>query len=422
MPPSPFLHPFASPAAGEFITIVSGDGATVVDDRGRRYVDALASLWYCNVGHGRAEIADAVAGQMRKLAAFHTFDRFTNEPVEALCATLSDIAPVAGARVFLTSSGSEAVDSAIKLARLAHHQAGRPERTVIISRRPSYHGVTYGGLSATGLPSNQAGFGPLLPDVVQVPHDDLAAAEAACARHAGRVAAVLAEPVIGAGGVHPPVSGYLAGLRALCDREGAFLVVDDVICAFGRLGRWWGAERYGVRPDLVTFAKGVTSGYVPLGGVMVGRAAAEPLEAEGFILRHGHTYSGHPTACAAAIAALDITRREGLLERAEHVGRRLAAGLRDVLGRPGVTEVRGEGAVWAVGLGDGLSAVAVRDRMLARGVIARPLGDDTLAFCPPLVIDDAQIDQCAEALSAAVDDLSRGRPPLTGTPASPGRG
>jgi len=417
MPPSAFLHPFASPAADEFITIVSGEGATVVDDRGRRYVDALASLWYCNVGHGRAEMADAVAAQMRKLAAYHTFDRFTNEPTEALCATLADIAPVAGARVFLTSSGSEAVDSAIKLARLAHHQAGRPERTVIISRRPSYHGVTYGGASATGLPQNHAGFGPLLPDVVQVPHDDLAAAEQACARHAGRVAAVLAEPVIGAGGVRPPTPGYLAGLRDLCDREGAFFVVDDVICAFGRLGQWWGAQRYGVRPDLITFAKGVTSGYVPLGGVVVGRAVAEPLEAEDdFVLRHGHTYSGHPTACTAAIAALDITRREGLLERAEHVGRRLAGGLRGVLGRPGVTEVRGEGAVWAVGFGDGLSAVAVRDRMLARGVIARPLGADTLAFCPPLVIDDAQIDHCVEALSAAVDELTR-----QGTPAAPTR-
>ena len=384
----------------------------VVDDRGRRYVDALASLWYCNIGHSRAEIADAVATQMRKLAAYHTFDRFTNEPAEALCATLADIAPVAGARVFLTSSGSEAVESAIKLARLAHWQAGRPERTVIISRRPSYHGVTFGGLSATGLRPNHLGFGPLLPDVIQVPHDDLAAAEQAFARHADRVAAVLTEPVVGAGGVHPPAPGYLAGLRALCDREGAFLVVDDVICAFGRLGRWWGAQRYGVRPDLITFAKGVTSGYVPLGGVVVGRAVAEPLEADGdFVLRHGHTYSGHPTACAAAIAVLEVTRREGLLERAEGIGRRLAAGLRGVLGRPGVTDVRGDGAVWAVGFGDGVSAVAVRDRMLARGVIARPLGDDTLAFCPPLVIDDVQIDHCVDALSAAVDELTRQRAP-----------
>src|SRR5580704_11880722 len=201
-----FLHPFARPAAarGAFLDIVSASGAEVVDAGGRRYIDALASLWYCNVGHGRGEIADAVAAQMRRLDTFHTFDRFTNPIADALAERLVGLAPMPEARVFLTSGGSEAVESAVKLARLAQARSGHPERTVVVSRRPSYHGVTYAAMSATGLPANQAGFGPLLPDVVQVPYDDLSALDALAEGAEGRVAAVLAEPVIAAGGVRPP--------------------------------------------------------------------------------------------------------------------------------------------------------------------------------------------------------------------------
>src|SRR5688500_15644238 len=197
-----FLHPFARPAAESetFVKIVRGDGARVWDDQGREYVDALASLWYCNAGHGRAEIVDAVVDQMRKVAGFQCFDRFANEPADVLCERLVALAPMAGARVFLTCSGSEAVDSALKLARLAFATAGRPERTVVISRIPSCHGVTFGGTSVTGLPLNQASFGPLLPDVVQVPAHDVDALRDAFESNAGRVAAVIAEPVIGAGG------------------------------------------------------------------------------------------------------------------------------------------------------------------------------------------------------------------------------
>jgi adenosylmethionine-8-amino-7-oxononanoate aminotransferase len=410
--PTAFLHPFARPLVRDVLTIVRGEGAAVFDADGRRYVDAMASLWYCNVGHGRAEIADAVAEQLRRLAAFHTFERFTNEPTEALCAQLAELAPFEGARVFLTSSGSEAVDSAIKLVRLAHVLGGEPQRQLIVSRRPSYHGVTYGGVSATGLPANQHGFGPLVGGVVQVPHDDLDALAALLAERADQVAAVLAEPVIGAGGVLPPPPGYLAGLRRLCDEHGALLVLDEVICGFGRLGAWWGADRYGVRPDLVTFAKAVTSGYVPLGGVLLGRAVRERLEADpATILRHGHTYSGHPTASAAALAVLDITRKEGLLERAVAVGERLGAGLASLVDGERVLEARGDVAVWAVALGQGVAAPALRDEMLARGVIPRPLGDATLAFCPPLVIDDADLDRCVEVLAAALDALRpAGRP------------
>jgi putrescine---pyruvate transaminase len=255
-----FLHPFARPAAGrdQFTEIVSASGAEVVGADGRRYVDALASLWYCNAGHGRVEIAEAVAAQMRRLDVFHTFDRFTNPTADALAERLAAMAPMPDARVFLTSGGSEAVETAVKLARLAQTRRGNPERTVIVSRQRSYHGVTYAAMSATGLPANQEGFGPLVPDVVQVPYDDLSALDGLVEAAEGRVAAVLAEPVVGAGGVYPPSAGYFAGLRERCDDWGAFLIVDEIICGFGRLGECWGATRFGVRPDLVTFAKGVT--------------------------------------------------------------------------------------------------------------------------------------------------------------------
>ena len=400
-----FLHPYARPAAEDFMTIVSGNGARVTDSDGRSYVDAMASLWYCNVGHGRTEIADAVARQMRQLAAFHTFEMFSNPAADQAAELIASLAPVAGSRVFFTSSGSEAVDSALKIARLAQAVRGEPQRRIVISRRPSYHGVTYGGLAATGLPANQEHFGAMLPDVVQTPHDDLAAVEAVFAQQGDQVAAVIAEPVVGAGGVYPPVPGYLEGLRRLCDQHGAWLILDEVICGFGRLGSWWGAQRYTVRPDLTTFAKAVTSGYQPLGGVLVAPAVREVLESDpALVLRHGHTYSGHPAACAAAIVALDITSREGLLERALKVGARLSEGLHSLHADGQVAEVRGDGAVWAVGLED-VDAIAVRNAMLELGVIPRPIGPTTLVFCPPLVIEDGDIDRCVEALEQALSTV-----------------
>jgi adenosylmethionine-8-amino-7-oxononanoate aminotransferase len=408
-PPS-LLHAFARPAApaASYLVIESGQGAVVVDRAGNRYIDALASLWYCNIGHGRAEIGDAVAAQMRKLAGFHTFDRFTNPPVETLADQLAALAPMEAARVFLTSGGSESVETAIKLARLAHYLDGRPERTLVISRRPSYHGVTYAAMTATGLPPNHEGFGPLLAEIEQVPHDSLDALDELLARRGDQVAAIMAEPVIGTGGVYEPSPGYLSGLRERCDRHGAYLILDEVICGFGRLGTWWAAQHYGVRPDLVTFAKGVTSGYLPLGGVLVGRSVREPLEADPVLmLRHGNTYSGHPSVCAAALANLDIIRAEGLVERANLVGERLRAGLSSLVDGDTVREARGDGAMRALGLGEGIDAVAVREALLEQGVIARPIGNATLAYCPPLVISDAEIDRCVEATSEALTAVAK---------------
>ena len=323
-----FLHPFARPTATEFISIVRGEGASVWDDRGKRYIDAMASLWYCQVGHGREEIVDAVAAQMRSLEAFHTFEMFTNEPAEALAAELSATAPMDEARVFFTNSGSEAVETALKLVRLYWSWQDRPERTLVLARDRAYHGVGYGGTSAQGIAPNREHWGTLLGDITHAEADDLEHMEELFALHGGAIAAVLAEPVQGAAGVWPPEPGYLEGLRRLCDENGALLIFDEVICGFGRLGHWWGAQHYGVTPDLATFAKGVTSGYVPLGGVMLGPTVRAVLEADDSrVLRHGFTYSGHPSACAAALANLEIIRDENLAARAPDIGEVLSDGL-----------------------------------------------------------------------------------------------
>lgn len=400
-----FLHPFAKPAApaDSFISIVGGDGAWVVDRDGRRFIDATASLWYCQVGHGRVEIARAIERQLHELEAFHTFDIFTNPRADEVCDLIAELCPIADARVFLTDSGSEAVDTALKLVRLSFALGGRSERTVVLARHDAYHGVTYGGTSLQGLPLNREGFGPLLPDVEHAHPHDLAEVEARVAEHGDRVAAVIAEPVLGAAGVHPPRPGYLEGLRELCDRHGALLILDEVITGFGRMGAWFAAQHYGVTPDLIVFAKGVTSGYQPLGGVVVGAKVREVLESDpDFVLRHGFTYSGHPLACAAALANIAVLRDEDLLPRAQAIGRRLGPALDALVDAGLLAEVRGEAGIWGAGLPPDVNATLVRDRMLEHGVLARPIGTATIAFCPPLVISDAELDRCVDALARSV--------------------
>ena len=404
---SPFLHPFARPGAAEeeFLTIVRGEGALVWDDQGREYVDGLASLWYCNVGHGRMEIADHVASQMAVLENYNTFDIFTNEPAERFAAFVAAASPMRDCRVFFTSSGSEAVDSALKFARLTHALRGEPQRIGIVGRMNSYHGVTYGGLSAQGLPLNQEHYGPLLEPVHRIAAHDIAAAEQVFAEFGPTLAAVITEPVQGAGGVFPPVDGYLLRLRELCDEHGVLLVFDEVITGFGRLGAWFASEVYGVVPDMITFAKACTSGYLPLGGVVVGDAVLDVLEADpDYILRHGFTYSGHPTACTAALINTALLLEEDLFARVPVIAERLGGGLHSLSSDEAVVEVRGTGGIWAVGLHAELHAVDVRNAMLRRGVIARPIGASTIAFCPPLVATDEQLDRCVDAFAGALDD------------------
>ena len=397
------IHPYTFPTRTEFVNIVSGEGATVTDSTGQTYIDGLASLWYVQAGHGNQVILDAIDRQMRTLTTFHTFDKFTNPAVDELAEKLVGLAPFDNARVFLGNSGSEAVETAMKLARISHVRAGRPDRTLVISRDRGYHGVNYGGTTAQGLPLNKEGFGPLLPDVEQVPADDLEALASMMAEHGERIAAVLVEPVQGAGGVFPPPDGYLEGLRRLCDQHGAYLIFDEVITGFGRLGTWLAADFFKVTPDMITFAKGVSSGYLPVSGVMLSTKVTEPLENDdAWMLRHGYTYSGHPTTAAAAVANLDVLA-DGVIDNGAKMGARLAEGLKSLAADGTIADVRGVGAVYAAKLNDGQDAVRVRDLMMERGVIIRPLGD-AVAFCPPLVINGAQVDQMVDALAHAANN------------------
>ncbi|HAP78199.1 MAG TPA: aspartate aminotransferase family protein [Acidimicrobiaceae bacterium] len=406
--PGAFLHPFAKPTRESFIRIVRGDGACLWTADGREVIDGMASLWYCAIGHGRAEMADAIAAQARTLAAYSTFDPFTNDPAEQLAEELREIGPIPDARVFYTCSGSEAVDTVMKLARIAHVQAGQGHRKLIISRVRGYHGTAYGGTSAQGIAPNRENFGPYVDEVVQVPADDLEAIATLMSERGSEVAAIIAEPVQGAGGIFPATTEYLQGLRRLCDQHGAYLVFDEVITGFGRLGSWFAAHHFGVTPDFVTFAKAVTSGYQPLGGVFVGPRPTAALEADSdFFLRHGFTYSGHPTACAAGITNLAIMRREGLVERATHVGERLSAGLQALAADGTIHHARGLGGMWAAGLHPEQHAMVMRDHMFdVSGVVCRALNADSLLFCPPLVTTDEQIDRIVDAVAAAAATAS----------------
>ncbi len=405
------LHPFAAPArqADQYLEIARGEGCRLWDTAGHSYLDGTASLWYCAAGHGRTEIADAVHDQMASVEAYHTFARFTNGPEQRLAQALTELEPIPDARVLFTTSGSEAIDSALKLVRAGHRAAGDAGRTVFLSRHYGYHGVMLGGTSIGGLPANRAPFGPLLPDTYQVRHDSLPAMRDAVAYHGPeRIAAIVVEPVIGAGGVFPPSAGYLEGLRELCDESGALLIFDEVITAFGRLGSWFGSHHYGVAPDLMTFAKAVTSGYLPLGGVVVGPRVRGWLESDdGYLLAHGGTYAGHPTCCAAGLANLEILRREDLPEQAAQAGRRLAAGLHGLEGQPGVVQVRGEGLMQAVALEESVTAGALTEALLARGVIGRGLPyANAVAFSPPLIIAADEIDELVSAMGEALREVA----------------
>ena len=286
----------------------------------------------------------------------------------------------------------------MKMARIAQRQLGHPEKQIIVSRERGYHGTNYGGTSVQGIPPNREGFGPLVPGIINVVADDDEAMKKIFAEHGDDIAAVITEPIQGAGGVWPPPPGYLSHLRDLCDTYGAFLIHDEVITGFGRTGEWFGSQFYGVTPDMITFAKGVTSGYVPLSGVIVGPAVLAGIEAdEDFILRTGYTYSGHPLGCVAALKCFEIQEREGLLARATAIGERLSAGLNELMDEGLLVGVRGAGAVWGITLNDGVDVVAVRDALLAEGVIIRPIPPH-MSMCPPLVITDEQIDTMVSAL------------------------
>jgi adenosylmethionine-8-amino-7-oxononanoate aminotransferase len=410
-----FWHPFAAMGAvrsAEFV-LTRGEDVWVYDTEGKRYLDGTASLWCVNVGHGRQAIADAVHAQMSTLATYQTFGDVTNEPVQALTSRLAALAPVPGAKIFLVSGGGDAIDTAAKLSREYFARSGKPERTVLIGREHAYHGTHGFGTSLSGMPANRLA-GPFVPDVVTVAHDDAEALEKEI-EHLGaeRVAAFLAEPVIGAGGVIPPPPGYLERAREICTKHGVLFVADSVICGFGRLGTWFGIERFGIEPDMIVFAKGVTSGYLPLGGLVVHERIAEPFWAPGAApFRHGATYSGHPAACAAAMANLDIMESEGLLERARTLEGDLYAALSTLADHPLVSEVRGGvGVLGALELdAERLKAdpgVTARVGMAVRGrgVLVRPMAT-ALAFSPPLTLQTDHLDLLVDAVRGGLDEVA----------------
>lgn len=413
-------HPFAQMTKvrkAEFV-LVRGEGVWVWDDQGRRYLDGTASLWYSNAGHGRPEIAAAVADQLAALDAYSTFGDIANLPALRLAERLAGVAPMEGARVFFGSGGGDAIETAAKLARFYWQTVGEPERVHIISRSASYHGTHGYGTSLAGIEANRSGWGPTVAGISIVPYDSVDALREEIERvGAEKVAAFFVEPVVGAGGVYPPPEDYLEGVAELCRESGILLVVDEVICGFGRLGTWFGIERWGVEPDLITFAKGVTSGYLPLGGVLVGARVAEPFwdNPEALAFRHGITYSGHPTCCAAALANLDLLEREGLIPRGRELERDLYEGLLPLAEHPLVTEVRGGvGLLAAVEL----TAEVRADRPTAlaelyaatreAGVLVRPL-IDSVAVSPPLTIMPEEIALIPAALQEGLDSLLESR-------------
>lgn len=406
-------HPFADMGAVRTSELVleRGEDVWVWDREGRRYLDATASLWYANVGHGRREIADAVAEQMGRLEAYGVFGDFANGPALELAEALAARAPMPS-RVFLTSGGGDSIDTAAKIARRFFHERGEPDRTIMLSRAGGYHGTHGYGTALGGIGANRDGFGPL-PGAEQVDRDDPASLEEAITRlGAERVAAFFVEPVIGAGGVHPPAPGYLESVSEICRRHGVLLVADAVIGGFGRLGTWFGIERWDVKPDMIAFAKGVTSGYLPLGGLIVSDAVAAPFWAApgAPVLRHGPTYAGHPTCCVAALANIAILERENLLERGRTMEASLADALAPLADDPGVAEVRaGVGLMAAVELSPELLAAVpgaaghVAAVARARGVLVRPLGT-ALAMSPPLTATGEHFSLIADAIAAGVSE------------------
>ena len=417
--PPALWNAFANMAslAGRAVTIVRGEGSTVYDDHGRPYLDALASLWYCNVGHGRQQLADAAATQMRQLAAYQTFEPFSNLPAEALARRVADLAPMAGAKVFLTpGGGSDAVDTAAKLARSYWRALGQESKQITIARSHAYHGMNAYGTSLGGIPANTEPFVPLVGLVEHVAWDDAPALEKAIETvGAGRVAAFFCEPVIGAGGVYPPPEGYLAAVREICRRHDVLFVADEVITGFGRTGAWLASERFGLDPDLITTAKGLSSGYAPIGAVIASGRVAEPFWRPGSaeVFRHGYTYSGHPTACAVAVANLDLLERERLVPRVARLEPVLAQALAPLAGHSLVAEVRaGTGLLAAVEIAEAARTAdpGIGQRLVTeireRGVITRLLRGVALQVSPPFVITEAEIARIAEAFAAALDAVA----------------
>jgi adenosylmethionine-8-amino-7-oxononanoate aminotransferase len=400
----------AETAARGRVVFVSGEGSHLTDSEGKRYFDASGGLWYNAVGHGREQIARAIAAQAEKIAATTCFDVYATDVTLAVADRIAELSPIEDPRVFLTSGGSDSIESAGKIIRRYFGLRGEPDKTVFIAREGAYHGMHAYGTSLAGIPGNAEGWGPLVREVELVTAFNAEALEEKIRElGAERVAAFFAEPVIGAGGVFPPPEGYLPAVREVCDRHGVLLVCDEVVTGVGRLGRWTASERFGVAPDLLILAKILTSGYQPLGALAVASGIAEPFFAgDGAWLKHGYTYSGHATACAAAVANLEIIEEERLVDRVAELEQALPRLLGPLTAVDGISEVRMIGllagvqldAPWfeerGVPLAD--AAVALRER----GQLSRLLASGALQFSPPFICTEEEIAGFAEATADAL--------------------
>jgi putrescine---pyruvate transaminase len=429
------VHPLHFPAEHQHpLLIVEGKGAMLRDAEGREFIDGLAGLWNVNVGHGRGELADAAAAQMRKIAYASAYIGGTNEPAIRLAEKIVGHAYPNSAAVYFTTAGAESNESAFKTARYYWKVKDKPNKTKIISRIHAYHGVTMAAMSATGMAVYHKMFGPLVPGFLQVappyayrwPGNEepgIGAADAVekaiLAEGADTIAAVIAEPVMGAGGVIVPPPSYFPRLREICDRHDVLLIADEVITGFGRTGRWFALGHWGVEPDIVSFAKGVTSGYLPLGGIILSRHVHEAIESAPPERRYMHaaTYSGHPVCCAVGLANVAIIEREGLVERAAEMGRRLLAGLEELKDLPIVGEVRGLGMMCGIELVSdratkapalGIGPKIVREA-LNRGLLPRvragsadPATGDTICLSPPLSTPQEALDRIPGILREAI--------------------
>src|SRR6516165_1137303 len=432
----PLHHPNEHTAARIF---VEGRGAILRTADGVDYIDGLSALWNVNAGHGRAELAEAAAAQMAKLAYASAYAGFSNEPAIRLAERIVSLCYDNMAAAYFTTGGAESNESAFKIARYYWKRMGKPNKVKIISRQYGYHGVTLAAMSATSLPGYHKMFGPLVPEFLQVappypyrwPGNGDAgigaadAVEAAIeAQGADTIAAVIGEPVMGAGGVIVPPPTYFPRLRQICDRHNVLLIADEVITGFGRTGRWFALGHWGVEPDLMSFAKGVTSGYLPLGGVVVSKRVHQTMEDAPMDRRfmHAATYSGHPVCCAVGLRNIEIIERESLVERAAVMGRRLLAGLEELRSLPAVGDVRGLGMMCgvelvedqatrkpAIGLGGRVVAEAMKRGLIirVRGGGGTPLSGDSLCIAPPLSTPTETLDRIPEILREAIVAATR---------------
>ncbi len=429
------VHPLHHPEEHKAPLLVEeGRGAMLHLADGRRVIDGLAGLWNVNVGHGRGELADAAAGQMRKIAYASAYVGMTNEPAIRLAEKIVGHAYPNSSGVYYTTAGAESNESAFKTARYYWKVQDKPNKTKFISRQHGYHGVTLAAMSATGMAIYHKMFGPLVPGFVQVAapyayrwqgnaEPGVGAAEAVekaiLAEGPDTVAAVIAEPVMGAGGVIVPPDSYFPKLREICDKYEVLLIADEVITGFGRTGRWFALGHWGVEPDIVSFAKGVTSGYLPLGGNILSKRVHDAILTAPMERRYMHaaTYSGHPVCCAVGLRNVQIIEDEGLVARSAAMGKRLLAALEELYNLPNVGEVRGLGMMCgielvadkstkapALGLG-----VKIGREAMARGLLVRarpgsadPAMGDTLCLSPPLSTPVEILDRIPQILRESI--------------------